>query len=941
MSDDTIRVRLLGPVEIRGGAGWRGIASAKQRTLLAILAINRATPVSVDRLVDDLWGASPPRNPANQLQVLVYRLRQVLGDHDANVLQTLGFGYALMLADDQTDIAVFESVAARAAQALREDQPKTAMELCADGLGLWRGDPFADTTLPDSITADAAGLAEERLVLHETFLDAALLLGRHAELVSELTQATTEHPFREHYWAQLILCYYRCGRQAEALDAYRRVYGLLGEQIGVEPGQELQRLHQRILAADPELLDVKHAPLPASPPSNRQVPPLPLPTAMRHFVGRSALLKQLVEIFDTARATSEPAIAVITGNAGVGKTALAVYWAHWMADQFADGHLYINLRGFDPSHVPANAYEAMADLVLALGVTPDRIPPTEDAKLALYRNLMANRRILLILDNARDAAQVRPLLPGGTACMVLVTSRNPLAGLMVVEGADLISLDVFSADEAQQLFTSYLGAERVDAERDAVAAVTRQCAHLPLALAIAASRAAVVPAMTISSLAADLNDAQQRLDALNTGEAVTDVKTVLSWSYHAASPAAQRMFRLLSVHPGPDISVEAAARLADVSGVWCRRLLSELATTRLITEHNAGRYGFHDLLRAYSVDLAKMMERATRRHAMRRVLDYYLEISYLNALALEPDLVSEIQPIGMVATAHENLADPRQALAWFDAEYRILLGLVDSAAASGYLRHAWQLSWTLTDYFRRRGHWHDWVSTQRTALAAAEQLDDRSAQGHAHRSLARAYCWLTQFEKCHHHLSLALSLFAAADDVVGQAHVLRNLAYVYERFGHDDLALSHAERALRRYEAAGHATGRARALNTVGWYKAKSGDAQSALIYCEKALGLLQAMGHRSGEAATWDSLGYARYRLGQQRDAISCFERAIEILNEIGDRDSEADTLSHLADAYRADGDDDRARECWRRALTILIDLSHPDAKLVSTKLTEIGPDQ
>jgi DNA-binding SARP family transcriptional activator/Tfp pilus assembly protein PilF len=946
MSEHEILLRLLGPVEIRRGSSWRRVPAAQQCTLLAILAANLGIPVSADRLIDDLWPAGPPRNPANQLQVLVYRLRHALGDDDAGLLQTRGFGYALMMPASQTDIGQFESLAARAAAALRENRPDAADELCTQGLELWRAEPFADARVPASLAAELTRLTEERLVLHETQVDARLQLGRHAELVSELQQATVSQPFRERYWAQLMLCYYRSGRQAEAFDAYRRVYQLLADEIGAEPGQELQRLHQRMLAADPSLLD----PLVAQS-RHTHVIPRQLPGALRHFSGRAAELTQLAEIAETSRATAEPTLIVITGPGGIGKTALAVYWAHWSASQFPDGHLYLNLRGFDPTGQPMSAGESIGDLLFALGVIADRLPPTGDAKVALYRSLMADQRMLLILDNARDAAQVRPLLPGMASCVVIVTSRNPLAGLVAVEGAHVISLDVLSAAEAHDVFSSYLGVPRVAAEPEAAATVARQCAYLPLALAVAASRAAVVPRLTFASLAADLNDARQRLDTLSAGEELTDVKAVLSWSYRGSSAAARRMFRLLSVHPGPEVSVEAAARLADVSVGRARRLLSELAATRLITETGSGRYRFHDLLRTYSSDLALAVETARGRDtALRHLLDYYLHACHQAALHLEPDRSGEIQPgfpypgpdrpgeIRPGSPPAPAFTGPRGAFAWFTAEYRVLLRIVEAAASSGYPQHTWQLGWALTDYFRRSGQWHDWMAVQRVALTAAERLRDPSAQGHAHRSLARAYCWLGKYDDGRRHLRRALALFSSAGNELGQGHVHRNLAYVYERLGDDDQALKHAELALHCYQHAGHAAGAARALNTVGWYRAKRGDYRMAIDSCTEALLLLQGIGHRSGEAATWDSLGYARHRMGEFAEAVTCFENALEILTEIGDRDAEADSLAHLAEALDAAGESGRACQTWQRALAILTDLNHPDAEAIRARLRSAG---
>lgn len=931
MDDKDLLIRVLGPIEVRTGTGWRGIAAPQQRVALAVLTMNRRALVGAGRLAEDLWPGRPPRNPVNQLHVLIHRLRQRLGDHDASILQSRSAGYVLMLKDEQTDVGRFESLLLRAGAALRGGQPQVAERLCIEGMGLWRGELFAGTELPASLSGVAMRLAEERLDLQETQIDAAMLLGRHKELIPSLTEATAKHPLREHLWAQLMQAYYRSGRQADALEVYRKVYKLLDEELGAEPGQELQSLHKRILANDRSLLashqaDILRTSLPASP----RTRPRQLPAAGRHFTGRTEELRQLSKIADSTADGEQPTIAVLTGPGGIGKTSLAVHWGHRSADRFPDGQLYVDLRGFGPGRRPGKASETVSYLLTALGVGIEQQPSTLDAKTGLYRTLMAGRQMLLILDNARDAAQVRPLLPGSGRSLVIVTSRSPLTSLAAVEGAHILHLDVLSPRQADELLRLYIGEERVAAEPDAAAAVARCCAYLPLALTVAASRAAILPNMSLSSLAEELEDAQTLPETLNAGERA-DVWAVLSWSYRAASPAAQRMFRLLSTHPGPDLTVEAAAHLIDATVPQTRQLLHELTMTSLISEKTRGRYSFHDLLRAYSRDLASSEDTAAQRDdALGRLLDYYVHLAHRAAVTLEPDREHEIDPPSVQGTQAAALTDPQEALAWFAAEHRTLIGLVDAAFASHRYVQAWQLGWAMTDYCRRSGGWDDWLHVARVALDASSSLGDIRAMAHAQRSLGRAYCWRGRLDEGQRNLSEALSMFEAACDTAGQGHAHRNLAYLYERRCDDAQALEHAELAVRCYRAASHEAGIARSLNTLAWYLARTGQWDQAIEHGEDALRMLQGLGHRSGEAATWVTLGYAHHRLGDFAKAVECFENGLTILREIGDHDSESDALVHLADTLEAAGDHARAQKTWQHAREILTALNHPDANAI-----------
>jgi tetratricopeptide (TPR) repeat protein len=632
-------------------------------------------------------------------------------------------------------------------------------------------------------------------------------------------------------------------------------------------------------------------------------------------------------------------ITAIGGTAGIGKTALVVHWAHRVADRFPDGQLYVNLRGYDPGGQVMDPAEAVRRFLDALGVPPERIPADLDAQAALYRSHLSGRRMLIVLDNARDTAQVRPLLPGASTCLVLVTSRNQLAGLVAADGAHPITLDVLTPGEARELLARRLGATRVAAEPEAVEEIITCCVRLPLALAIVAARASAQPHVPLHFLAGELRDTGGRLTALSTtDDPYTDVRAVFSWSYHALSPDAARLFRLLGLHPGPDLAVPAAASLARLPASGVRPLLAELTRASLLAEHVPGRYTFHDLLRAYATDLTHSIDPdQPRRAATHRMLDHYLHTAYTADRLLDParDPITLTPPQPGVTPEHP--ADYQQALAWFTAEHAVLLAAVDHAAATGFDAHTWQLAWTLVTFLYRRGHWHDWAAAGRVAVAAAGRLADPTAQAHAHRNLANAYTRLGRFDDAHAQLRHALDLYHQAGDQVGQAHTHFNLSRLWERQGRPAQALDHARQALDLYRATGHQNGQADALNAVGWYHVLLGEHRQALTYCQQALTLHQELGDRYGQAATWDSLGYAHHHLSHHTPAITCYQRALGLYRDLGDRYNEATILTHLGDTHHAAGNPTAARDAWQQALTILDELDHPDAEQVRAKLATL----
>jgi tetratricopeptide (TPR) repeat protein len=663
--------------------------------------------------------------------------------------------------------------------------------------------------------------------------------------------------------------------------------------------------------------------------------PRQLPAATAHFAGRSAELATLSGLLrGRAEVGATVVISAIGGTAGVGKTALAIHFGHLVAGRFPDGQLYVNLRGFESTGTVMEPAEAVRRFLDALEVPPERIPVDLDGQAALYRSEVAGRRILIVLDNARDSAQVRPLLPGAGTCLVLVTSRNQLTSL-AADGAQPLSLDLLTPGEAHELLARHLGADRVAAGPQAAADIISRCARLPLALALVAARAALRPHVGLHVLAGELRDAQQRWEMLTGDEPTGDVRSVFSWSYQALTPLAARLFRLLGLHPGPDITAPTAASLAGAQASAVRPLLGELVGTSVLVEHAPGRYTFHDLLRAYATDLTHRTDPDQERHAATgRILDHYLHTAYAADRLLNPLRDPIVPATPQAGVTPENPADYRQALAWFTAERAALLAAIDQAAATGRDTHTWQLSLLLVTYLGRRGHWHDLVTTGQAAVTATRRLADPPAQLRAHRALAYTYAMLGQLDAANGQLNHALDLAIRTDDQAGRAHTHRLLSAVWERRGHPAQALDHAQRALDLHAAAGHQAGRASALSAVGWCHALLGNYRQALISCQQALPMLKDLADYDGLAKTWDSLGYAHHHLGQYTQAVACQQRALALYRDLGDRYNETEILTHLGDTHHVAGNHQDARAAWREALTILNDIQHPNAETISRKL-------
>jgi tetratricopeptide (TPR) repeat protein len=668
-----------------------------------------------------------------------------------------------------------------------------------------------------------------------------------------------------------------------------------------------------------------------------RVVPRQLPGPVGHFAGRQSELAALTSLLECADRAPAAVISAIGGTAGVGKTALAVHWAHQVADRFPDGQLYVNLRGYDPGR-PVPASDALAGFLRAFSVAGQDIPSDTDERAAAYRSLLAGRRMLVVLDNARDAAHVRPLLPGSPGCLAVVTSRCQLTGLVTADGAHALMLDLLTEAEARELLAQRLGTARLDAEPAAVAELIGLCARLPLALAVAAARVSAQPRRRLGPFAQELKDAQLMLDRLETWDTATSVRAVFSWSLHSLSQPAVRMFGLLGLHPGPDITTPAAASLAGTSPSQAHQALRELAEAHLATERMPGRFSLHDLLRAYAAEQAAASGAATeRRAAVHRLLDHYLHTADAANRALYPTREPLVLPAPRPGTQPPDLAGAQQAHGWLLAERRGLIAAAHQAADLGFDRHAWQIPYSAAMFLGLNGYWDDWAAVQRGALACAQRLQDQAAQARLHVISVHACMRAGREHDALDHLRDALCLCRQSGDRVGQARAHVAFSLVLNRQGRHGEAFGHAQHALVLYWSAGRRAEMAQALNATGWSHALLGNPRRAMTCCQLAVDLHREAGNRLGEAEAQDSLGYIYQQLGDHGLAVSSYQRALGILRELTSRHEEAVTRTRLGDAHLAAGHPRQARRAWRLALAVFAEENHPNARSVHSRLAHL----
>jgi tetratricopeptide (TPR) repeat protein/transcriptional regulator with XRE-family HTH domain len=742
--------------------------------------------------------------------------------------------------------------------------------------------------------------------------------GLSVRAISDLERGRSNRPHRQS--VQLI---------ADALalsgEAREEFFGAAGCNTGVRPGD---RPFRGGADAD-DLRPRARADMPAA------VVPRQLPGALRHFAGRAAELRALTAMLDHPDGAPGAMIVAIAGMAGVGKTALAIHWAHQIAQRFPDGQLYIDLRGFDSSARPVPAETALRAFLDALQGSQAEMPGSVEGQIGLYRSLLAGRRCLIVLDNAYDTGQVRPLLTGSPGSLVIVTSRSELTSLVAAEGAQPMTLGVLTEDDAREMVTRRLDAERVSGEPQAVREMISLSARLPLAVSVAVARAAGRPDFPLAALVEELRDAGGRLDALESEEAATSVRAVFSWSCQNLRDPAARMFRLLSEHPGPDISPAAAASLAGVPRDDARSAVRELARSHLLSEQAPGRFAFHDLLRAFAGEQARARETdGERQAAAQRLLDHYVHTCNSISRRLDPTRDPLTLATPRPGVLPEDPGSYQQAWSWLEAEYRALLAAVDLAATTRAGEAAWQIPWAMQTFFFRRGHWHDFAAVQRTAVTAALRLDDVPGQAHAYHGLGRASALIGSFDEAQDHLSLALRLYQQLGDRTDEARLHIDAGCAFARQGRYEDALRHAQQARELYRTLGHLAGQAGALNNIGWYQMHLGHHELALAPCQTALSMFEEADFGYGVAIALSSVGYANHLLGDHARGIACCEAALQGMVEYGDRSSEADVLMRLGEIHSAKGDHRAAGEAWQRALAVLSELNHPDAAVLRGRL-------
>ncbi|MGD0067573.1 MAG: tetratricopeptide repeat protein [Streptosporangiaceae bacterium] len=869
--------------------------TGRQRVLLAVLLARAGTVVPADAVAEFVWDGAPPEGASTTVRSHVMRLRRALGPAAGARVVTRYPGYLLQAGTDEVDVLWFRRLCREGGAAVRAGEWARAWDVLVKALELWRGDPLADVPSELLRRDEVPALEQLRLEAVEWWADAGLRLDRHAELVSELQSLAMRYPLRERLHAQLMLALVQSGRQAEALDAYQRTRDLLVEELGTEPGAELRGLHQRILAEDRALVVPGHSVAAAGPGT---VTPRQLPTPVAHFVGRDDELATLTGLLDRsdAEGPGPVVISVIEGTAGVGKTALAVHWAHQVAERFPDGQLYVSLRGYDSAR-PVPATDALAGFLRGLGVGGQDIPPAEDERAARYRSILADKLMLVVLDNAASEGQVRPLLPGTPACTVVVTSRDALAGLVARDGAHRLDLDLLPLDDAVRLLRELIG-ERADADPDTAAVLAGQCCRLPLALRVAAELAAARPGTSLARLADELADQQRRLGLLDAGgDPRTAVRAVLSWSYRHLDTGAARAFRLAGLHPGPGFDPYAVAALTGATLEQGRGMLNVLARAHLIQQARPGRYGMHDLLRAYARELAVARDGEDGQHAaLTRLFDHYLHTAATAMDTLYPAERHRRPRIPPPATPAPPVTDPAAARAWLDAERATLVAVTVHTAGHGWPADATRLAATLFRYLDAGSHYHEAITIHTHARDAARHAGDRSAEATALNHLAGPNRRQGRYQQATSQHRRALALFRQTGDRTGQAAALANLGLVYADQGHYQAATSFHEQALNLFRKVRDRAGEARTLGNLGDIEERQGRYQQAARHHRQALAIAREIGARTSECAALINLGTVALRQGRYQQAATHLHQALALCRETDSRFFEAAALTTIS---------------------------------------------
>ncbi len=879
-----LRFGVLGPIAVWADERPVHVGGPRERRLLAMLLLHPNTALPLHRLAAAIWGQDAPATAKAQLHNSVSKLRRALtaADGEPAAIASSGRGFTLRIDANQLDSTRFAGYVADAGGAT---EPDKAAALLRAALDLWRG-PALDGIEDGILGGEASRLDEQRLVCLESRIAIDLDLGRHAEVASELAALAAEHPERERLVELRMLALYRAGRRQDALDAYADTRSRLAEQAGLDPRSQLDQLQRAILRADPALdpprqaVTVSEGPLPSDAPAQ-------LPADGAAFTGRAEQLGQLDALVDEAGdALTRTAVVIsaIDGTAGIGKTALATHWAHRARNRFPGGQLYVNLRGYSDT-APLAPIQALARFLRALGVPADQVPGDLDEAAGLYRTLMAGRRMLIVLDNVRSPDQVRPLVPGVAGCFVVITSRDRLSGLIARDGARRISLDVLTPGETRELLTRVLGADRTGAEPDACAELGRLCAHLPLALRIAAAHLVDRPDRSIEGYVSSLRDGDRLAALAVEGDERSAVRAAFDLSYAALPAAARRLFRLLGLVPGPDIAVPAASALAQLPGGEAAALLDVLARVHMLDRPAPDRYSFHDLMRRYALDLAHHEDTETgRRSASARLFDYYLHSADRAARRFYPQRARLPLPAAVTGVTATDFGDSATASAWLDVEEPNLVAAVTHASECGAQPVAWLLADTLKGYFALRRSFANWQVATQAGLAAA----------------------------------------TVGGDLRGQAAAQLSLGELQWRQERPDQAIDHYNRALDLTRRCGWREGEASSLNNLGAVYGDLGQLSAAIDHYQRSLNVNQQTGFLGGQAANHSGLGIAYWQLGRLAPALEQHTQALAQARKLGSRSSESTDLVNLAEVLHAVGQPDHALNQLDQAIRLYRDAGY-----------------
>lgn len=929
----SLELYLLGPMEVRLDGAVVPVTAAQQRTVLAALAVFAGSPVTSDALCEALWPDRQPATARTSLHNTIRRLRSLLevaSPTSAQLLLTDPLGYRLAVQPEQVDVHRFTALADQAREAVSRSDFLAADGLYREALELWRG-PVPLELLDSGAPGAVLGVAKERRDLAvEEAAAVARQLDTPERALELLTPLLARQPLRESAWALRMLALHDAGRTADALEAFGRARQLLADELGADPGRLLHDAHAEVL----RLPETSRPPLALS-----GVHPIPaqLPPLRVALVGRDQELAALDALADSPAGLA--GVCAVSGPAGVGKTSLVVDWARRVTEHFPDGQLFVDLRGFDPEASPVSAARVLADFLVALGVPPDDLPTEPDSALALYRTLTSQRRLLVILDNARDADHVRPLLPGGQGSLALVTSRRDLSALVVTHGARQLVLGHLDADSSRAILAQHIGAARSIAEARALDILVQRCGGLPLALALAGARIGGTHGVTASEMTDRMRQASS-LDVLSLGDPRTDLRTVLSLSLEPLSSSALHAFALLGVYPGAQPSVAILASMAEGGVSTQRAAVDELARAHLVQAVPGGRVAVHDLVRdrAREVAMARLSTRQ-REEALARFVDHVLHSAHAATRRLFSSELPFGLPVPLPGVQPETPENIDAAQSWLQAAHdEILLAVEHAGAPGGPAGHAWKIARTVNGFLWDWCRWSDMEYLHRVGLETATREGDRQGMADAHHGLGDAAAGLGRWDLARHHLDTAAELFVSTGDPVGEIDAITTLGRALEQQGDWAAAIETTQRALDGARRHSLTEAQAIALNNLGWLYSQIGDFQAALEHAEQAVELYRGLDDERGLTYTLDTAGRAYEGLGDLASAVRAYAEAVAVAVRRGPSFNLAENLTHLGDACHANGDLRAALDAWSRAAAVLHDIGHPRAEVLSTRVRDLS---